>query len=66
MTPKQVAWIKLICLAVGTGCAAGATAYATGSKVWGAAIVGLGTAATNVYHALAASPNDSTKTPEQN
>lgn len=60
MTPKQTAWIKLIALALGTGCAAAGTSYAAGAKIWGVILVGVGTAASAVYHSLSPSPNDTT------
>lgn len=58
MTPKTVAWIKLISLATGTGCAAAGAAYGGGAKVLVCVVIGVGVAATNVYHALGTSPND--------
>ncbi len=62
MTPQQKAWIKLICLVLGTGCAACVLSYSGGAKLWVAIIVGIGTGASNVYTALSDSPNDSAKT----
>ena len=61
MTPKSQAWLKLITLAVGTGAAIGITSYSGGAKPAVAAVVGLGAAASAVYHALSDSPNQSTK-----
>ncbi len=58
MTPIQVAWVKLIAITASTGCAATATAFAGGAKVWVAALIGVGVAGTNIYHALSPSPND--------
>ena len=52
------AWISLICLVIGTGGAITVTSYEGGAKLWIAILCGLGTGATNVYHALASSPND--------
>lgn len=59
--PKTKAWIVLISLVVGTGSAAAGVAAAAGAKWWGVLLVGLGTAGTNVYHALANSPNDASQ-----
>ena len=56
-------WIKLICLVLGTGSAVCVTSFLGGSKLWIAILCGLGTGATNVYHALGESPN---KPPPQN
>lgn len=60
-SPEVKAWLMLITLVLSTGLAAGYTAFLTGSNPWGAAVVGLGTAATNVYHALSQSPKDKMK-----
>ena len=56
------AWILLITLVLGTGSAAGLTSYLGGANWLVALIVGLGTAASNVYHALAESPKDKAQT----
>ena len=59
MTPTQKAWIKLICLVIGTGSAACVASYLGGAKLWVSILVGVGTGATNVYHAISDNPNDS-------
>ena len=58
MTPKQIAWIKLISLAISTGAAIGGGAYAGGAKLGYCIVIGAGAAASAVYHSLSASPND--------
>lgn len=58
MTPSQKAWLKLLMLALGSGIAVGITSYAGGCKPIIATLTGIGTAATNVYHALSDSPKD--------
>ena len=50
------AWIQLITLVLGTGIGVGVTAYLGGAKWPIALLCGLGTGATNVYHALTDSP----------
>lgn len=57
-SPHVKAWIQLISLVLGTGCGVGYTAFLSGATPLGAAICGLGTAFTNVYHALKDSPKD--------
>lgn len=59
--PATKAWLQLITLVLGTGIACGVTAYLGGSSKGVAFLCGLGTAATNVYHALSESPKDKTK-----
>ena len=49
-------WIKLISLIFGTGAAVCVTAIQGGAKPWVAIVLGLGTAGTNVYHAMAEKP----------
>ncbi len=61
-TPTTKAWLQLISLTLGTGTGVGVTAYLGGSKWPIALLCGLGTAATNVYHALTDSPRDRAKT----
>ncbi len=56
--PLLRAWILLITLALSTGIGVGYAAFLSGAAPWGEFICGLGTAATNVYHALAASPKE--------
>jgi len=56
MTESQKAWIKLLSLVVGTGAAVTATSVLGGCKPWVAALIGLGTAGTNVYHAFSDPP----------
>lgn len=58
VSPKAKAWLQLISLVIGTGAAAGGTAYAGGCNKWLAAIIGLGVGASNVYTALGDSPQD--------
>lgn len=55
-SPTTKAWIMLLTLVLSTGTGAGITAFLGGSH-WGVSIIiGLGVAATNVYHALSESP----------
>jgi hypothetical protein len=49
-------------LVLGTGIGVGVTAYLGGANPWVAALCGLGTGATNVYHALADSPKEKAAT----
>ncbi len=55
-SPQVKAWILLISLVLGTGIGVGMTAFLGGSNWIVALICGLGTGATNVYHALSESP----------
>lgn len=48
----------LICQVVGTGGGITITTYEGGCKLWVAVLAGLAAGATNVYHSLAASPQD--------
>ena len=57
-SPQVKAWLQLITLVLGTGIGVGVTAFLGGSDPWIAFLCGLGTGATNVYHALADSPKD--------
>lgn len=57
-SPRTKAWIQLVSLVIGTGCAATTAAILGGAKLWTAIGIGLGVGCTNVYHALSASPND--------
>lgn len=57
LQPQTKAWIQLIALAIGTGCAIGGTSYAGGCKPWVAAITGFGAAGSAIYHAVSDSPN---------
>jgi hypothetical protein len=57
-TPQQRAWILLLALVVGTGSTVVVTSYLGGAKLWVAILVGLGTAGTNVYHALTEKPQN--------
>lgn len=57
-TATQKAWILLISLVIGTACAVFTTSYLGGAKWWVAVIVAIGTAGTNVYHALSKGPQD--------
>ena len=52
------AWLQLISLVLGTGIGVGVTAYLGGARPLVAFLCGLGTGATNVYHALSDSPSD--------
>ncbi len=55
-SPEVKAWLLLLTLVISTGTGAGMTAFLGGSH-WGVSIIiGLGVAATNVYHALSDSP----------
>lgn len=56
--PLVKAWLQLISLVIGTGGGVGVTAYLGGAKWQVAALCGLATGATNVYHALSDSPKD--------
>jgi hypothetical protein len=65
-SPVVRAWILLITLILGTGITVGVTSFLGGSSPWIAALCGLATGATNVYHALSDSPktkNQSTQPP---
>ncbi len=65
-SPTVKAWIQLVTLVLGTGIGVGVTAYLGGSHWLVATLCGLGTGATNVYHALSDSPKDkATKAPFQ-
>lgn len=55
-SPQTKAWILLITLVLGTGISVGVTAFLGGASAWIAALCGIGTGATNVYHALSDSP----------
>ncbi len=61
-SPKVKAWITLVSLVLSTGIGTGYAAFLTGASPLGSVIVGLGTASTNVYHALAASPKEKAST----
>ncbi len=56
--PIVRAWLLLITLALSSGIGVGMTAFLGGATRGVAFLCGLGTAMTNVYHALAASPKD--------
>lgn len=57
-SPTTKAWLQLTALVLGTGIGVGVAAFLGGSH-WGVALLcGLGTGATNVYHALSDSPKD--------
>ena len=58
LTEKQVAWLKVWSLIIGTGSAVTVTSYVGGAKLWVAILVGIGTGMSNLYHALAESPKD--------
>ena len=62
MSPNTKEWVKLVCLVVGTGSAVTVTSYLGGAKLWIAILCGLGTGATNVYHALSDSPKKPNET----
>jgi hypothetical protein len=57
-SPKIKAWILLVMLIISTGGGVTLTAIMGGSKLGLAILAGVITGASNVYHALAASPND--------
>lgn len=56
--PIVKSWMMLIALVLSSGISVGYAAFLSGASVIGSVICGLGTAATNVYHNLAASPRD--------
>lgn len=56
--PIVRAWLMLITLAVGSGIAFGLLSFVGGCSPWVAALGGLGTGLTNVYHNLAAAPKE--------
>jgi len=58
LTPKQAAWLKAICQLIIWAITAGGIAITSGSKPWGVAAAVMLSLATNIYHALSASPND--------
>ena len=58
MSSKSKAWITLACTAIGSGCAVSYGAIMSGAHGPGVWLLGIGTAATAVVHALQASPND--------
>lgn len=60
-SPKVKAWILLVSLVLSSGISVGYAAFLSGAAPVGAFLCGLGTAATNVYHALSSSPKDKTK-----
>ena len=62
-SPEIKAWLQLIALVLGTGIGVGVTAFLGGSSPVVAFLCGLGTGATNVYHALSDSPKDKATTP---
>jgi len=49
-------WIRLIALIFGSGSAVTVTTILGGAKPWVGILAGLGTAGTNVYHAMADKP----------
>jgi hypothetical protein len=57
-SPEVKAWIQLISLVLGSGIGVGVTAFLGGSNWVVALLCGIGTGATNVYHALSESPKD--------
>ena len=62
-SPLVTAWIKLITLALSTGIGVGVTAFLGGDSRNIAILLGAATAATNIYHALSASPQDAKSSP---
>jgi hypothetical protein len=56
-------WIKLIALIFGTGAAVCVTAIQGGAKAWIGVLLGLGTAGTNVYHAMSDKPGSNINSP---
>jgi Spy/CpxP family protein refolding chaperone len=58
LTPKQAAWVKVVCQLIMWSFAAGTLAITSGSKMWGVIAAVVLSLATNIYHTLAASPND--------
>lgn len=61
MKPETKEWVKLISLVIGTGSAVTITTYLGGAKLWIAIVAGMGTGASNVYHALSESPKNKTE-----
>jgi hypothetical protein len=57
-TAQTKAWIMLLTLVLSSGTGAGVTAFLGGSHWLVATVIGVGVAATNVYHALSESPKD--------
>jgi len=51
-------WIKLVALIFGTGAVVTVTAVQGGAAPWISIVLGLGTAGSNVYHALNDKPGD--------
>lgn len=62
-SPQIKAWILLTALVLSSGITMGVTAFLGGADWRVAVLIGLGTGATNVYHALSESPKD--KAPSQ-
>jgi hypothetical protein len=56
--PAVKAWLQLISLVLSTGVAIGVTSFLGGSSPLISVLIGVATAGTNVYHAIAASPKD--------
>ena len=57
-SPQVKAWLRLITLVVSSGTAIGMGAFLSGSPKSVAIVLGIGAAATNVFHALTDSPKD--------
>jgi pantothenate kinase type III len=56
MSKATKEWIKLLALVIGTGSAVTTTAAVGGAQLWIAILCGIGTGATNLYHALNETP----------
>lgn len=56
MSQNTKDWIRLISLLIGSGAAVTVTAATGGAKLWIAVLCGLGTGATNLFHALSDKP----------
>jgi hypothetical protein len=57
-SPQAKAWIMLVTLALGTGSSITVASHAGGADLWISILCGVGTAASNIYHALSESPKD--------
>lgn len=58
MSDKAKAWLKLVTVAISTGCTIGGGAYVGGAKLGYCVVLGVGAAASAIYHSLSDSPNN--------
>lgn len=68
MNQQTKEWVKLIALIFSTGTGVLVLSYTGGAKLWISILLGLGTAGSNVFHALSdkpgqSGPDQSPKTP---